>query len=133
MNGEGVSPARVRDGSPDVTPPLAKLFVWAYSRRRQAVDDNDVEIQPLPSPILLNAQIQCSVCNEQHSLLLPRWRVCPSCCNWVCACHVDTMPWRPCPNCHLNLQDYVGGSSSTATFVVPDRFQRVLAGAQAGF
>ena len=111
LNGSAAASARLRGAAEvDAAPPLSGVFLWAFGQtRRQGVA---AEIHPLPSRIQLNASIRCGLCRRERSLLTPRWRVCPLCSTWVCAEHLGQTPWRSCPNCTLQLQDYLGGTSS---------------------
>ena len=111
LNGEPVSACRLRPEAADLTPPLAKLYIWGFCPN-PGQQGQDIQVHSLPSPILLNARIRCAICEREHSLLLPRWCVCPFCCTWVCGDHVRRTPWRLCPRCVMQLGDYVGGSSS---------------------
>ena len=110
LNGVSAASMRCQQHAPDMAAPLARLYVWAYCSQGGGTNQ-DLQLQPLPSNILFNAHIKCALCNETHSLLFPRWSVCPACCTWVCAQHVGENPWRSCSTCRLNLSDYVGGAS----------------------
>ena len=111
LNGVTVVSLRCHPDAPEMAAPLAKLYIWAYCGQERNRNE-ELHVKPLPSDILHNARIQCAFCKETHSLLFPRWSVCPVCCAWVCARHVGAVPWRSCPHCRLHLSDYVGGAAA---------------------
>ena len=111
MNGHRLT-ARSSGPGPAAAPPLSRLFIWSFTRGRQAgeMQQELMSITPQPSPVMLNAQIRCAVCHGEKSLLFPQWCICPRCSTWSCARHVGETPWRQCPRCPALLADYVGGS-----------------------
>ena len=113
LNDEVVIRARLRDDVGDSAPPLARVFVSVFSPpggHGGAQFLREVGMSPAFSPVVRNAHIECGVCGRAFSLLFPRWSVCPLCSTWICSAHAGQMPWRRCPRCVLQLQDYVGGS-----------------------
>ena len=137
LNGEGVSRARLRDDEEDTAPPLSTVFVWAFGRARHRVIRP--EVSTLPSPVQADSPIRCCICDRVHMLmhrLMPlRWRVCPVCTTWVCASHARQTPFRRCPNCIMQLGDFLGGAShADLTEAIQDYvfYQRIeLVGRQA--
>ena len=115
LNGVGVSRAVLRDGEHgDAAPPLSELFFMAFGQEVQ--EQEPARMCTLPSAVQLNANIRCGVCRREHSLLQARWSVCPACSTWVCSSHITQTPWANCPNCLLQLRDYLGGSSTASAF-----------------
>ena len=110
IDGVGVSRIRPIESSPALPGPLAKLFLWVYVRPDTTNVAQEVRHRPVPSPIQHNASITCFLCHRDHELCLPRWRVCPNCCTWICASHVVQNPTDMCPRCFNQLWDYVGGA-----------------------
>ena len=111
MNGVGVSRVRCHGHVADTAPCLSKVFVWIFGRPGAA--DEETWLRELPSPIQLNARLQCPVCNHTGTLLQPQWSVCSQCSTWICAHHVTQTPTQTCLHCDMLFSDYVGGSSSS--------------------
>ena len=116
LNDRRVATARLRGDVEDGPGPVANAFVWVVcdsAARAHAA----MELTPLPSPILYNATITCGLCGRRRSLLQPQphWAVCPLCATWICSGHVERAPGRRCPNCVMQLCDYIGGSSSSSS------------------
>ena len=119
IDGVGVARIRPRESSPALSGPLAKFFLWVYVRPGTTNVAQEVRYRPVPSPIQHNASITCFLCHRDHDLCLPRWRVCPNCCTWICASHVLQNPTDMCPRCFNQLWDYVGGEDSQNHCSVP--------------
>ena len=111
IDGVGITRIRPRESAPALPGPMAKLFLWAYVRPDSTNVAQAVRYRPVPSPIQHNASITCFLCHRDHDLCLPRWRVCPNCCTWICASHVAQNPTGMCPRCFNQLWDYVGGAT----------------------
>ena len=110
LNGVGVSRARLRDGLAVASPALSQVFFMAFGHGMQG--QPPPACRTIPSSIQANASIRCGLCHREHSLLLPRWSVCPMCSTWICSSHIGRTPWASCPHCVMQLQDYLGGSSA---------------------
>ena len=109
----GIFRARARHDVPDAVSPLARLFVWVFARR--GVNWNTAFMRPVPSQIQLRARLTCFLCNQESSLLLPHWSVCPVCNTWICSRHIRQSPTRSCPRCPNQLLDYVGAGDPCLT------------------
>ena len=94
MNGHRLT-ARSSGPGPAAAPPLSRLFIWSFTRGRQAgeMQQELMSITPQPSPVMLNAQIRCAVCHGEKSLLFPQWCICPRCFHMVMrsSCRRDAM------------------------------------------
>ena len=111
LNDEGVLRGTVSAADEFLAPPLSQVFIWGFGPQRpQAVRPR---ISAVPSLIQLNAPIRCAICRQEHTIMTPRWCVCPVCTTWVCSAHVGETPWRRCPNCECHLHDYLGGADDT--------------------
>ena len=110
LNGQHVSRCRLREEHEGgAAPPLAEVFFMAFGCGGHMPLPL---FRPLPSPIQLDSRIKCGICQREHALMIALWSVCPMCNTWVCSSHVGQMPGRRCPNCILQLRDYLGGSSA---------------------
>ena len=118
LNQKLVVRARLHEGASDSAPLLSNFFFWAFCTSGEECRGRPA-LTPLPSPVLLDAKIECAICLRTFmiSLLLPRWSVCPSCSTWICARHTGDVSWQRCPRCALQLSDYVGGSSDNTPYV----------------
>ena len=112
VDGVGISTVQpAQQGGPELPDALAKLFVWTFVRPVANIVPA-IQYRPIPSAVSRSANIMCAICSRSHTLFLPRWHVCPSCCTWVCSGHVRQNRWRLCPRCPNRLEDYVGGASN---------------------
>ena len=125
LNGEGVSHCRLRQEHVNgAAPPLSDVVFMAFGRGRYIPAPLFL---PLSSPIQLNSQIQCGICNRYYPLDRPRWSVCPLCNTWICSTHCERSPSRRCPHCVMQLSDYLGGSEDAMIdAVVLDAYRRGL-------
>ena len=105
-----VAAGLLQPGEVSGAPPLATFFFSASTE--------DVEFNPMPSPVMRNAKIVCAICDREYTVAIHRWRVCPDCNNWVCSRHVADSPFRRCPTCPAQLLDYIGGAD--ACFLPPE-------------
>ncbi|CAE7478378.1 unnamed protein product [Symbiodinium sp. CCMP2592] len=108
LNHQGVLRASVTAPNERLAPALSQVFIWGFGPQRPL--STRPRVAAVPSLLQLNASIRCAICHQEHTIMIPRWCVCPMCTTWVCASHVGESPWRRCPGCEYRLQDYLGGA-----------------------